>query len=325
MLVRYLDKSEYEMWNRFVDESPEGSIYGKTWYLDALSASYKILVVINDKEIFAGIALAKNEIHTFSNPLLCKYLGIYFKKLDGNESRQISKKIELSNMLIFEIKKVKTFDYTFHPNYNNWLPFYWAGYKQTTKYSYLLEIENKSKEDIFQCFSRELKNRINKFSNVAYTIDFCNHFELVYSIIKNTYLRKGVIIPFQKKKLEGFINKMQDNNSIKFVNVFYNDIIIAFTISIHDKNAAYLILHGVDNTRKIPGNHEFAIFNTILQYNQTHKIFDFEGSMIKKIEFFYRKFGGTLIPYSKIYKRSFINILKEILISKLKVNDIETK
>ena len=59
MSLKYLEKDEYKKWNEFVDISPEGSIYGKTWYLDALKINYKILIVENSNSIIGGIVLTQ--------------------------------------------------------------------------------------------------------------------------------------------------------------------------------------------------------------------------------------------------------------------------
>ena len=64
MKVNNLNMSEYYLWDKFVQESPQGTIFCKTWYLDALAIKYKILVVYEDEVIVAGIILAKNQINT---------------------------------------------------------------------------------------------------------------------------------------------------------------------------------------------------------------------------------------------------------------------
>lgn len=310
MDVIYLKEEEYDFWNEFVDESPEGSIYGKTWYLDALQVEYKILVVVNGKEIFAGIVLTKNEINTYSNPLLCKYLGIFFKNLDGTKQKVESKKIKLAEQIINEIKDIKTFDYTFHPNFKNWLPYYWNGYKQTTKYSYRISLIDKKEDEIFKNFTRELRNRIKKFQKIDFVVNYNNNFNEIYNLIENTYAKQGGKSPFKKEMLRNIFEKLEKQDSIKYINVFKEYQLLSFVVLIYDKQSAYLVFHGFDDKNNIPGAHEFAIYEAIKEFSNTHQIFDFEGSMIKEIESFYRKFGGDLVEYYQIYKPSFINNLK---------------
>ncbi|NEW61436.1 GNAT family N-acetyltransferase, partial [Sulfurovum sp. bin170] len=72
--LKTLEKKNYEDWNSFVDSSNQGSIFSKTWYLDALQMEYEILIVEDRDRIEAGTVLAKNEINIYSNPMLDKYL-----------------------------------------------------------------------------------------------------------------------------------------------------------------------------------------------------------------------------------------------------------
>jgi hypothetical protein len=62
------------------------------------------------------------------------------------------------------------------------------------------------------------------------------------------------------------------------------------------------------------GANSFLILKTIEFASKVSKGFDFEGSMIKSIERFYRGFGGELTPYYQIWKNNMINYGKHRLI-----------
>jgi len=76
MEFQILKSEDHENWDVFVDMSPQGSLFAKTYYLDAIGLPYKIGVLKKNDTIKAGIVLAKNELHLFANPLFAKYLGI---------------------------------------------------------------------------------------------------------------------------------------------------------------------------------------------------------------------------------------------------------
>jgi hypothetical protein len=310
--TRYLNQEEYNLWNDFVDESPEGSIYGKSWYLEALQVRFKILVVANGNEIFAGIVLTKNEIGVYSNPLLCKYLGIFFKQIEGSHQKVESKKMELARQIIEKIKHIRTFDYTFHPNFINWLPFYWAGYKQTTKYSYRLKYY--LIKDIKKQFTSKLRNEIKRIEKNNFKIDSKNYFNSYFDIIDSTFKKQGGKSPFSEKDLLQFFILLEERKSINFMNLIdIKDNLLAFTITVFDRKCAYLIFSGYNSNFHIHGVQEYLIFHTIEYYNHKIDYFDFEGSMIKEIESFYRKFGGELVEYYQIFQPTLINSFKHFL------------
>src|SRR5689334_24058521 len=38
-----------------------------------------------------------------------------------------------------QLSRYKLFFQAFHPSSSNWLPFYWSGFRQTTRYTYVIE------------------------------------------------------------------------------------------------------------------------------------------------------------------------------------------
>ena len=140
MNLKVLNKKQYNIWNKFVENSPQGSIFSYSWYLDALQCNYKILVVLESDEILAGIVLPKNEINTYSNPMLDKYLGVLYKNYDKLSHRVIEKQYKIAEQISNHLKKYKSFDYYFHPEFKNWIPFYWNGFCQQTRYTYRINL-----------------------------------------------------------------------------------------------------------------------------------------------------------------------------------------
>ena len=54
---RNLEKNEYEMWNEFVDKSPQGSIFAKTFWLDAVGTKYNILGCFDKGDRLVAVCL----------------------------------------------------------------------------------------------------------------------------------------------------------------------------------------------------------------------------------------------------------------------------
>ena len=100
------------LWNDFVNNSPQGSIFSTIEYLNSLKIIYKILVVKStDGSILAGIVLAKNSINTFSNPTLDKYLGVQLRKEENLTHKKISQQYKVLDLLSKKLRKYKLFDF----------------------------------------------------------------------------------------------------------------------------------------------------------------------------------------------------------------------
>ena len=308
--IKKITKSKHKLWNTFVDNSPQGSIFAKSWYLDALQVEYDVMIVEDKGEIKAGIVLAKNEIHTYANPMLDKYLGILFIQDSGNRQKVLSKEYKYMELLAKEIKKIKSFDYYFHPNFKNWIPLSWAGFTQQTRYTY--RIDNKNKLDkIFSSFHGNLKNDIKNAQKNNITIKQNISFEILWDLVSKTFLRQGSKAPFKKDKLRYFIDTLKDREQFVTFGAFNEaDECIGVVGIAFEEKSSYLLLNGIDIEKQIRGANALMIWNAIEYFHNKCNYFDFEGSMLPGVEPFYRRFGGELTPYYRIWNDNFFNYAK---------------
>ncbi len=310
MELKYLDKEDYDKWNEFVETSLQGSIFSKTWYLNALKVDYKILVIEEKNIIKAGVVLAKNEIKTYSNPMFDKYLGIIFMQTDGNKQKIISNQYKFVEKLAQELKEINSFDYYFHPMFTNWIPLSWYGFTQQTRYTYRIE-NNKSLEEIKQLYHSNLKNDIKNAVKNSISIKQNIPFEDLWDLVNKTFIRQGSKSPFNKEKLKNFINTLEAKNAfISFGAYDKNNRAISVSGIVYEKKSAYLLLNGIDIENQIRGANAYMIDESIKYFHNRCNYYDFEGSMLNGVEQFYRRFGGELTPYYKIWNDNFLNFFK---------------
>ena len=315
MEIQYLKNEDISIWDDFIERSPQRSIFGKSWYLDALNIHYRILVAIKNDEIISGIILTKNEIKTYSNPLLVKYLGIYYKPFKGKSYNIITQQNKVASLLLNELVKFKTFDYTFHPSFVNWLPFFWKNFRQQTLYTYYINFMNKSIEEIFSNFHSKLKNEIKYAQMQQYQIVYELDFDLFYRIHEKTFLRQGGRSPFKKNELATFCRVLTKKKAIQLIGIKDSkNTLMAVSGIVYDQHISHLLFNGFDPNTISRGANEYLIFKTIEFAYDKSIYFDFEGSMLKSIESFYRKFGGELMPYSRIWQNNFFNSVKQKMI-----------
>ena len=88
---------------------------------------------------------------------------------------------------------------------------------------------------------------------------------------------------------------------------------------VFDANTCYYLLAGVNKNSGIQGVNNLLVQKSIEKAkNLGCKTFDFEGSMIKGVEKFFRSFGPELVPYYTVNKAS---LLLEVLL-KLKKREL---
>lgn len=304
MMVLSLDTNNY---NGFVEESPQGSIFCKSWWLDAVShGSYKIITIEDGNRIKAAwpIVFTKKYGFTFVGmPTLTQTLGIQFSPDTNSTEKQKRYTLELLNKL----PKHTTFIQNFNYNYNNWMPLYWnGGFRQTTRYTYVID-DLSDLNSVWNLFSVSLKKHIRKAERSEIKIHETDDIELFYEINKLTFKRQKLDIPYSIKYIKNLDDACSRNNARKiFIAKDQKGHIHCAVYLVYDKNSCYLLMNGNNPEFRSSSANNLLIWESIKFSAQVSKVFDFEGSMIESVEQFFRSFGAKLKPYSCIYKYSLL-------------------
>ena len=313
LTLEYLPEESYQAWDDFVDESPQQTIYGKTWYLLALQCPFTILTVKQREEIIGGIILTKNSRNQYANPLLVKYLGVYFTRFEGTAYNQESKRRAIIKLLMVELRKLTSFDYFFHPSFSSYLPFH-SYFDNRVRYSYWINLHNQSLEEIYGGFHGKLKSELRLAEKEGYHLKHALDFELFFSIIKKTFVQKGHRFPFIKESLASYFQKLSEREAFQTIGVIdQKGNTMAVVGLLFEPSVTTLILSGFDQETIQRGANELLIYECLKLAKLQSQYFDFEGSMRPNVESFYRKFGGTFVPYLNIYKEDFGSLLKRVL------------
>lgn len=309
MQRQYLKKENYHTWDIFVKNSPQTTIYGQTWYLAALQCPFKILVIKENQAIIAGIVLTKNGNNQYANPYLGKYLGIYYAPFLGSAYQQETKRRKATRLLLEELTKLSSFDYFFHPNFTTYLPFYEKEFDNKVRYSYWIDLRQ-SMATIESQFHGKLRSEIRFAEKQPYQIsDTISIVDFVH-ICQQTFLQKKAKFPFTIPWLTHYCQQLVDRKVIQLIGIKneQQELMAAAAILLTNDTAT-LILSGFDKEKIKRGANELLLFSCIKIAKKQAYFFDFEGSMIRPIESFYRKFGGDFRPYLVIYKQTIFQFL----------------
>ena len=103
---------------------------------------YEILEIKKGDEIQAAWPIVYHKSDRAKHvcmPALTQKLGILFAPSDAKPVEAQSKNQKLTTELMEQLGDTASFRQNFHENFTDWLPFYWRGYTQTTRYTYILE------------------------------------------------------------------------------------------------------------------------------------------------------------------------------------------
>jgi len=278
-------------------------VFVQPWYLDVIcgKGGWEVTLVEKNEQVIAAFPYhlkKQGPYQTIQMPWLVKMMGPFISKNFQTQSTQITKK------LIAQLPPVSMFDQNFHYEVTDWLPFYWAGFKQSTMYSYVLEDLSDLEKVYANIKSTYRNNKIKKAEKVV-TLRTDLSLADFYEVQKMTFARQGkaFVIPFSfLEKFDAVLSARQSRKIFFAVDASGRIHSVAYLI--WDDKAAYYLFAGDDPDLRSSGAGIFLIWE-VIKYTKNKlgiNIFDFQGSMIPGIEQVRRSFGAKALPYFRIWK-----------------------
>lgn len=298
----------YREWSSQVTDLP---VFQRSWWMDAVCGVggwTTVLVYDNTDEVRAAIALplgSKWGLKTRIQPLMTPFSGPYFSLPPSDERTEIKTKTlywEIMDHLISALPAVHIEAFHLNPEIEDWLPFHWKGYKQTTKYTFRLPMGDA--ENIFGQFRGNVRTHIRK-AEQSLIVESSDDIEALYNVHLASFDRKNNISPIQLEYLQKIYKACQQNDSTKSW-VARNDAgnVVAGIICVHDADTAYILVSGTDIRQGAHGAIQLLYWEAIRYYSQRVKVLDFEGSMLPGVAPLFLGFGGKMTPYSRVFKCS---------------------
>lgn len=314
--VKRLKNSEYKAWDEFVDGSPQGTLFHKSYWLEASGLKFVIYGCFRGGQLVAGIPVvckSKFGIRYASHPQLTPYLGIVFKpNHDLKYVSRISNQKEISRELSKRLKKdfgyVKT---RFAPFPVDLQPFLWEGFTVNVSYTYLLSIVDEL-EVLWRNMDKKIRNDIKYAEKDNICVELGCKFDEMFSLVEKTFRRQEQKVKSRSVafKYDKVLSERNQCNS--FIAKNENGDGMAGVYIVWDNKRAYYLLGGFDPEKNHRGASAIAIWEAIkfAKKELRRDEFDFEGSMIPGIEQFFRKFGGKLTPcYSVIWRKPHMKLI----------------
>lgn len=295
---------DFKTWDDFISQSPQGSIFTKSWYINALLPTWQALMITEKEEILAVMPLYIRRKLGFKysmQPILSVYWGICLKALAHKtaekklnwEAKVIKKMVDAipSDLLVY--------NYYFHPNFNYPLPFHWKNYELRTRYTYTLDL-TKPFDALKKEFAKS-RSRINTENKIVFSDNIDNH---LHFFRLNHQKGKTILDEKYFDAFERIFQAAKENHSFSILEAMNAEgNIEGSALLFHDEHRSYLfstVVHPDLHSRVTMAH----IITEAIKYAQTKSdVFDFKGSMIEGIEVFFRSFGAIQQPYLSIYKR----------------------
>ncbi|MBB6671707.1 GNAT family N-acetyltransferase [Cohnella nanjingensis] len=287
--------------------NPDIPVINQDWWLDATVGEHQwdVLLVERGGEVVASLPYFKTRKLIFDvidMPYLTLMMGIWIKYPRNQKyATRLSYEKEIYLEIIERLPNVDYYYQHFHWNITNWTTFYWRGFRQTTRYTYLFE-DISDHDKLFAGFKEKTRNEIRKAEKIVKVVE-SDDIEAFHRLNKMTFDRQQVPMPhsldFIKKVDEAC--KARDCRKLMFA-LDEDGQIHAAVYIVWDSECAYYLLGGGDPELRNSGAASLLLWEAIKRLSAVTKKFDFHGGMHEPVESFFRAFGAVQKPYFQISK-----------------------
>jgi hypothetical protein len=304
--VRALDASEFARWDEFVQQSPQGTLFHTTLWLEAAGVPYRLLGCFRGGELHGGFALGLvgHRAAETPHPSLTPYLGILYPRSHAKYVTEISNNKEIGSVFAaFLRSEFDRVELPFAPEVADLQPFIWQGFEVELHYTYRLPLTNLSSvlDNMDAARRRNLVSAEKQGVQVEVGADFAQ----IVRLKEISFERQGLVasdvpaaVRFEAAlrragRCQAFLARSKEGAPLGGVWIAW------------DEKRAYYLLGGYDHSAKSNNAVALAMWRAIQFAAVDLKVqeFDFEGSIIPPIERFFRKFGATLTPFHAIRYR----------------------
>lgn len=286
---------------------PDIGVFGSKEWLLAYGNKLTLVGIYKDEhQLIGGFYFMKTKKYGFTFlklPPYTPHCGLFFKSESKNRSsvNNFSKEIitEVCNYISGQKSALTVL--AFPSSIIDLQPFIWEKYKVVPNYTYRIDLE-KSLEEIKSNFDSKNRNAISKAikEEVMVTENSLDRKELFSFFMQSLGTTDANIY---ESELKNIFSKFSCNSNSFSMVAAKDKNIVGVVFCIYDKNNCYYLLGGVKKDAGIQGINNLLVQKSIEKAKELGcRTFDFEGSMLKGVEKFFRSFGPELVPYYTVNK-----------------------
>ncbi len=297
-----ISESENSLFDKLAIEN--NSVFSQKWFTD-LQPKLQKLGFYSGSKLVGGLCLLehyRNGLKITSGPELSPHCGAFMEKTNKNSYQILQEGKYFSEALADYVinSRIRLFHIALPPFVTDVQPLIWKKFDVQPSYTYQLNLGEHFPNGIenWNFMSSDIRRRTRK----------TQHLSLEEAQFSNQAFQP-LIRSFQRANLKTSIKLISNilesaNHSLspcKILIAKVDNKVVASVVLILNHDRSYLLMCGyLDGF----SNEYLSLILYSIQFakNYGSLYFDFEGSMNKSIERFFRQFGGELIPYWDVIK-----------------------
>lgn len=317
-LCEFLSPVQYAEWDEFIERSPHGTVFHSSWWLAVTCASFRLLVVRNEAgHLLGGIPLPLKKIAGISllhAPQLTPYLGPVFD-LSGTEG--VCDGLHLMRVcgetLANNLDGFDSFRCTAGATAPDLQGFLWANFRVSLAYTFRFYADQAIPE-ITRGITRTHLQKLAKAKRLNLKVVTDQGVEALLDLNRMTFERKRAKRPFDDALVSDLWKTANARGQARlYLACTEQGKPIAGLFTVNDKRTTYQIVSGFDPSHLDMPGQNLLLWTAVQDSLNAGRDFDFEGSGLKGVETFYRRWGAKAVPVWRIEKTASLRGVLAIL------------
>lgn len=279
------------------------------WWLDAVCGEERWDAAIADgpearvRAVWPWYRTRRLGLPVVLSPPFTSYGGPWLVAGNSGSSSKYTAEYKIYTQLIAQLPKVLFFRQNLHPDRRNWLPLYWAGFRETVRYTYRLHPDT-ILDRLWMGFFPSLRSHLRKAEKMVYIGRDDTALDILWMLNAASWGRQGLRQPHSIHTLRKLHQALQQrgHSALWLAHCTGSQKPIAALYLVYDNHSAGVVITGAGEKGRATAALSALYCEAIRFAFEKGLVFDFEGSMHPGIERAFRAFNAHLTPYHQIYK-----------------------
>lgn len=296
-------------------------LFHRGWWLEAIApGDWGCVEKLENGQIVASLPYIRRKNfaggYMLSSGPLTKYLGPWVMEKEDKFPTRYSRESQLFTELWDDLPRYSWFSQNCHYRESVWLPAYSKGLEITPKITYVinpLTVGDDYHSFLWAGLHKRHRQEIKK-AEKAVTVQKCASISDVYNMVELTYRRQNRRPGYTLEFLENLEKTTAAHKcSCSFVARGLEGEVHSGIWCVWDDTAMYYLVGGADPARRSNGSMTYLLFHAMMLAQEKGLEFDFEGSMVPSIEYYFRGFGGQQKVFMNISGgKSYYKCLRQL-------------
>ena len=281
------------------------SLFEQGWWLDAIAPGrWDAATVSSGGEIVGRLPYVRMRrcgVTILGQPPLTQFLGPWIKPGGGTAYERLEYEHDVMRELIAALPRHDVFLQECHHSITNCLPFYWQGFAQSVRYTYIID-DLSDHDQLWAELSTTVRTHIRKAQRQV-IVRATDDIETLIALNRMTFQRQGMAAPYSADQ----IRRLDAACSARGLHRIFcaedaDGRAHAALYLVWDADSAYCLMSGNDPQLRHSGAVSLLRWEAIKFAGGVTRCFDFEGSMLQPVERFIRAFGGRQVQFARLVR-----------------------